>query len=118
MDVKGRSAFAADAGVGFPLIRRRVYEISKAVIARANDVANEAMRPGLDQAARFRFAEMVTQRTAQCAITVQQARKVVSLQRRGEAELAKSFGFGRKREARVKTPVDGNLIVSERPRRF
>jgi serine/threonine-protein kinase HipA len=71
MDAKGWSAFAADAGVGLPLIRRRVAEISQAVIARANDVVGEVMRPGLDEAALSRFSAMAAERAAQCAITVQ-----------------------------------------------
>ena len=71
MDAKGWSAFAADAGVGLPLIRRRVSEISQAVIARADDVAGEVMRAGLDETALSRFAAMAADRAAQSAITVQ-----------------------------------------------
>jgi serine/threonine-protein kinase HipA len=71
MDAKGWSAFAADVGVGLPLIRRRVSEISQAVMVRANDVAGEVMRPGLDEAALSRLATMVTERATECAITVQ-----------------------------------------------
>jgi serine/threonine-protein kinase HipA len=71
MDAKGWSAFAADAGVGVPLIRRRVSEISQAAIARANDVAGELMRPGLDEAALSRFSAMAADRAARCLVTVQ-----------------------------------------------
>ena len=71
MDAKGWSAFAADAGVGLPLIRRRVAEISRAVTARAHDVAGEIMRPGLDEAALSRFAAMAADRAERCAITIQ-----------------------------------------------
>jgi serine/threonine-protein kinase HipA len=69
MDAKGWSAFAVDAGVGLPLIRRRVSEISEAVIARVQDVAGEVMRPGLDETALSRFAAMATERAEQCALT-------------------------------------------------
>lgn len=75
MDAKAWAVFAADIGVGLPLIHRRVSEISQAVIARANGVASELMRPDLDQAALSRFAEMVADRATRCAVTVERARK-------------------------------------------
>jgi serine/threonine-protein kinase HipA len=71
MDAKGWSAFATDVGVGLPLIRRRVSEISQSVMVRTHDVAGAVMRPGLDEAALSRLATMVTERAARCAITVQ-----------------------------------------------
>ena len=73
MDAKGWIAFAADAGVGMPLIRRRVSEVSQTVMTRANEVASELMRPGLDEAALLRFAAMAADRAAQCAVTIQRA---------------------------------------------
>ena len=73
MDAKGWIAFAADAGVGMPLIRRRVSEVSQTVMARANEVASELMRPGLDEAALSRFAAMAADRAARCAVTIQRA---------------------------------------------
>lgn len=71
MNARVWSAFATDAGVGLPLIRRRVAEISEAVISRANDVAGDLMRPGLDAAALSRLAAMAADRAAQCALTIQ-----------------------------------------------
>ncbi len=71
MDARGWIAFAADAGLGVPLIRRRVSEVSQAVMARANEVASELMRPGLDEAALSRFAAMAADRAARCAVTIQ-----------------------------------------------
>jgi serine/threonine-protein kinase HipA len=71
LDAKGWAVFAADVGVSLPLIRRRVSEISRAVLARANEVANELRRPGLDEAALSRFAAMAADRAARCAVTVQ-----------------------------------------------
>jgi serine/threonine-protein kinase HipA len=73
MDAKGWIAFAADAGVGMPLIRRRVSEVSQTITARANEVASELMRPGLDEAALSRFAAMAADRAARCAVTIQRA---------------------------------------------
>jgi hypothetical protein len=69
MDPRGWSAFAADAGVGLPLIRRRVSEISQAVIARAHDVADEVMLPGLDEAALSQVSAMAVKRAELCAVT-------------------------------------------------
>ena len=71
LDAKGWAVFAADVGVSLPLIRRRVSEISRAVLARANEVANELRRLGLDEAALSRFAAMAADRAARCAVTVQ-----------------------------------------------
>jgi serine/threonine-protein kinase HipA len=69
MDPRGWSAFAADAGVGLPLIRRRISEISQAVIARAHDVADEVMLPGLDEAALSQVSAMAVERAELCAVT-------------------------------------------------
>jgi hypothetical protein len=57
--------------VGLPLIRRRVSEISEAIILQSNDVAGDLMRPGLDEAALSRIAAMTSGRAAQCALTIQ-----------------------------------------------
>jgi serine/threonine-protein kinase HipA len=59
--------------VGVPLIRRRVSEVSESVMARAHEVAAELMHPGLDEAALLRFAAMVADRAARCAVTIQRA---------------------------------------------
>jgi serine/threonine-protein kinase HipA len=75
MDAKGWISFAADAGMGVPLIRRRVSELSQTVMARANEVTAELIRPGLDEAALSRFAAMATERAARCAVTIQRAPK-------------------------------------------
>lgn len=70
LDAKGWAAFAADAGLGLPLIRRRVAEISQGVIARTGEVAAELVRPGFDRAAIESVAEMVRERAERCALTV------------------------------------------------
>lgn len=70
MDAKGWTAFAADAGVGLPLVRRRVGEMSESVIARAQEAASELVRPGIDEAALSRFAAMVIDRAELGAMTV------------------------------------------------
>jgi serine/threonine-protein kinase HipA len=71
MDAKGWTAFATDAGLGLPLIRRRVVEISDSVKTSAQDVAHALVRPGFDEAALAQFADLVHVRAALCALTVQ-----------------------------------------------
>jgi serine/threonine-protein kinase HipA len=70
LDAKGWAAFAAEAGLGLPLIRRRVAEISKGVLEKATLVAAELSRPGLDRTAVDQFADMVRDRAERCALTV------------------------------------------------
>ena len=74
MDAQGWAAFAADTGLGVPLIRRRVSEISQCVRAKAPDVAAALMMPGLDKAALMRFADLVGDRATWCVRTVQRPR--------------------------------------------
>ena len=71
MDARGWAAFAADAGLGLPLIRRRIAEISDGVKAAAQDVAQALVRPGLDEAALLRFAELIRGRAERCPLTIQ-----------------------------------------------
>lgn len=70
LDAKGWAAFAADAGLGLPLIRRRVAEISTAVLAKAAAVAEELSRLGLDRMAIEQFADMIRVRAERCALTI------------------------------------------------
>ena len=73
MDEKGWATFATDTGLGLPLIRRRVVEISDSVKATARDVARALINPGFDDAALLQFAELVRDRAERCALTVQKA---------------------------------------------
>jgi serine/threonine-protein kinase HipA len=70
VDLKGWMAFAADAGVGLPLIRRRVQELSDSVLAQAISVAGALVHPGLDGDALVRLADLACERARQCALTV------------------------------------------------
>ena len=67
LDAKGWTAFAGDAGLGLPLVRRRVAEISESAIARANEIAAELARTGLEEKALLQLAEMVVDRAERCA---------------------------------------------------
>ena len=66
MDSHRWGAFAEEATLGVPLIRRRVAEIGESVIRRANEVAEELTGAGLDVEALSRFRRMVTARAEQC----------------------------------------------------
>jgi serine/threonine-protein kinase HipA len=70
MDKAAWAAFAVDAGVGMPLVRRRVREISELVRGRAIVVAEQLSAPGIDSAALGGFARLVESRAVTCALTV------------------------------------------------
>lgn len=66
MDPHSWAAFAKEATLGLPLIRRRVAEIGESVIRKAQDVEQELMIPGLDAEALSRFRRTVTARAERC----------------------------------------------------
>ncbi len=70
MDANGWAAFAADTGLGLPLIRRRIAEISESVKLRAQKVVDALVRPGMDEAALSGYARLVRDRATSCALTV------------------------------------------------
>lgn len=67
LDDAGWAAFAADAGLGLPLTRRRIAEISKAVLEKATAVAAEVSRLGLDKTAIEQFADLIRERARRLA---------------------------------------------------
>ena len=69
LDAKSWNAFAADAGLGLPVVRRRVAEIGEAAIAQANEVATELARPGLDEKSLVQFVDMVINRAERCTLS-------------------------------------------------
>jgi serine/threonine-protein kinase HipA len=77
LDAKGWAAFAADAGVGLPLIRRRVAEISNGVLDKATVVAAELWRPGLDRTAIEQCAGMIRDRAQRSVWTIVEAARTV-----------------------------------------
>lgn len=70
LDAKGWAAFAADAGIGLPLIRRRIAEISTGVLEKATVIAAELSGPGLERTAVEQFTIMICDRADRCAATV------------------------------------------------
>lgn len=83
LDAKGWAAFATDAGLGLPLVRRRVAEMSKGVRDKATGVAAELSRAGLDRTAIEQFADMVRDRAERCALTVAESGRSASQLRDG-----------------------------------
>jgi len=69
LDARGWGAFAADAGLGLPLIRRRVAEISERVMAQADKAAGALSDQRPDQAALERFRDLAITRAHTCAAT-------------------------------------------------
>ncbi len=69
LDAKGWTAFAADAGLGLPLVRRRIAEISERVRTMATQTADTLFTQGLDKAALGRFSDMILERAERSAKT-------------------------------------------------
>ena len=69
LDAKGWTAFAADAGLGLPLVRRKVGEINERVAATAKEVAGTLAEQGLNDAALLRYADAIVDRAGHCATT-------------------------------------------------
>ena len=70
MDAKGWAIFANDVGLTFPLVRRRVPEMSERIEAAAQNVAAELSRPGLGGAALAGFVDLVKDRAQLCARSI------------------------------------------------
>lgn len=70
MDDAAWSAFAAEAGLGLPLVRRRITEISDRIRDTATAVAGALAMPGLDEAALSHFVELVRERAERCPKTI------------------------------------------------
>jgi serine/threonine-protein kinase HipA len=69
MDAKGWAGFAADAGIGLPLVRRRVGELCARIGGAAAAVAEALVAAGLDADAIALHAAMVVDRAQRCALT-------------------------------------------------
>ncbi|WP_423927158.1 type II toxin-antitoxin system HipA family toxin [Candidatus Palauibacter sp.] len=70
MDLRGWAAFAREATVGLPLIRRRVTEITGSVIQRARHVADALIVPGLDGEVLGGVARTAVTRAERCATSI------------------------------------------------
>lgn len=83
VDAHRWAAFAEEAALGLPLIRRRVAEIGASVIGRAHQVAEELKMPGLDAEALSRFRRTVTGRAERCMASTGAGAKRLSGNPRG-----------------------------------
>ncbi len=70
LDAGDWATFASGASLGWPLVRRRVAELSEDVRARATGVADTMMDQGLDAGRFSQLARLVQERAEQCALTV------------------------------------------------
>ena len=70
IDAAAWTAFARDAGLGLPLIRRRVGELCGRTQSAALAVAAALSQPGLDEAALETLAHAIGERARHCAVTV------------------------------------------------
>jgi serine/threonine-protein kinase HipA len=70
LDRKGWQAFAAEAGLGLPLIRRRVADLCRCVDDRIPVVLNALRDRALDNAALLALGHAVTTRASLCAQSV------------------------------------------------
>ena len=70
LDAKGWTAFAAEAGLGLPLVRRRVTDMCERVGAQIPAIVAALSQPGLDDGAVARFGAMIGERLVLCARSV------------------------------------------------
>ena len=69
MNIGAWSAFATEAGLGLPLIRRRVTEISDAVRSQANAVLDQLATRGFDEVALSKYSRSIAARAERCTLT-------------------------------------------------
>lgn len=70
LNVEAWKAFAAEAGLGAPFVRRRVVELVETVRGQTESVAGDLAKPGLDERALADFANLIAERAEQCATTI------------------------------------------------
>ena len=66
LDAKGWSAVATDAGIGMPLIRRRITEIAEKAISASKQTADNLVGSNLDENALNQYADIVIDRAKRC----------------------------------------------------
>jgi len=70
MDSRAWARFGVDAGIGVPLIRRRVGELCQRIQTSAESVAKDLSRPNFDAKALTGYAALAMARADRCAATV------------------------------------------------
>ena len=69
LDISAWGGFAADTGVGLPLIKRRVAALSEQVISSALKTAQVLMGRNFDDSAISSYTDLVVERAKRCAVT-------------------------------------------------
>jgi len=70
LDARAWAAFAADAGLGLPLVRRRMRDLASLVEQQAQASAEQLVSPGLDRDALERLVDTVKRRALVAAASV------------------------------------------------
>ncbi len=70
LDAKSWTVFAADAGLGLPVVRRRVAENGERVIGMVNETAGTLSHQCLDNEDLSQFVEMALARAKLCVTTI------------------------------------------------
>ncbi len=63
------AAFAQDSGLGLPIIRRRVSELSEAVLETASDIAQTLSGHGFDDMRLEQIFQLICDRARRCSLT-------------------------------------------------
>ncbi|MBS1166157.1 MAG: HipA-like protein [Proteobacteria bacterium] len=70
LDAEGWAAFAAGAGLGLPLVRRRLRELCERTTAKARGAVDSLCAQGVDEIVLGRLSDMVRDRAERCAMTL------------------------------------------------
>lgn len=70
LDAKSWEAFAADCGLGFPLVRRRIGQISEMVRENLANVTGVLSTPRMDHVALKNFSEIIRDRAERSLMTI------------------------------------------------
>ena len=69
IDAKAWTAFASEAGLGMPLVRRRVVELADSVRGAAQAAVQTLSKPDLNAAELESIAGSIRERAERCALT-------------------------------------------------
>lgn len=70
MDIKAWSAFAVEAGLGVPLVKRRIGEIGNSIMTQLSSVERQLAQPHWDGVAMTKLSTMISARAEMCMLKV------------------------------------------------
>lgn len=73
LDTRGWTSFATDAGLGLPLVRRRVNELSAKILSVVDAAAHSLMNAGLNEQAIAGHVDMIKERASHAPATIKTA---------------------------------------------